>query len=104
MIGISETKHIDGHNLTTNVSMEGYSLYSQPTKSSYGGVALYVNEKLDNFCRNGLGPSKKNLFETIWVEIKQKKAKIFSVAVHTDIMTQMWMNLRITLRSLSKNF
>ena len=31
-VGISETKHIDDHNLTTNVSLEGYSLHSQPTK------------------------------------------------------------------------
>ena len=75
MIGISETKHIDGHILTTHVSPEEYPLYSQSTKSSYGGVALYVNEKLDHFCRNDLGLSKKNLFETIWVEIKQKKSK-----------------------------
>ena len=57
--GISETKHIDDHNLTTNVSLEGYSLHSQPTKSSYGGVVLYVNGKLDHFCRNDLGRSKK---------------------------------------------
>ena len=74
-IGISETKHIDRHNLTTNVSLEGYSLHSQPSKSSYGGVALYVDEKLDHFCRNDLGLSEKNLLETIWVEIKQKKSK-----------------------------
>ena len=57
------------------MSLEGYSLHSQPTKSSYLGVALYVNEKLDYFCRNDLGLSEKNLFETIWVEIKQKKSK-----------------------------
>ena len=57
------------------MSLEGYSLHSQPTKSSYGGVALYANEKLDHFCRNDLGLSEKNLFETIWVEIKQKKSK-----------------------------
>ena len=76
IIGISETKHIDGHNLTTNVSLEGYSLHSQPTKSSYGEVALYVNEKLDHFCRNDLGLSKKNLvYETIQAEIKQEKSK-----------------------------
>ena len=76
IIGISETKHIiDGHNLNTNVSLKGYSLHSQPTKSSYGGVASYVNEKLDHFCRNDLGLSKKNIYETIWVEIKQKESK-----------------------------
>ena len=74
-VGISETKHNDDHNLTTNVSLEGYSLHSQPTKSSYEGVALYVNEKLDHFCRNDLELSKKTLYETIWVEIKQKKGK-----------------------------
>ena len=51
--------HIDGHNLTTNVSLEGYFIHSQPTKSSYGGVALYVNEKLDHFCRNDLGLFKR---------------------------------------------
>ena len=74
-IGIFEPKHIDGHNLTTNVSLEGYFLYGQPTKSSYGEEALYVNEKLDHFCRNDPGLSKKNLFETKSVEIKQKKGK-----------------------------
>ena len=54
------------------MSLEGYSLRSQTTKSSYGGV---TNDKLDHFCRNDFGLSKKNLFETIWVEIKQKKSK-----------------------------
>ena len=58
------------------MSLEGYSLHSQPTKSSYGVVALYVKEKLDHFCRNDLGLSKKNLiYETIQAEIKQKKSK-----------------------------
>ena len=32
------------------------------------------------------------------------KAKIFSVAVHTDILTQMWKNLRITLKKSFKKF
>ena len=34
-------------------------------------MVLYVNEKLDHFCR----VSKKDVFETIWVAIKQKKGK-----------------------------
>ena len=102
--GISETKHIDGHNLTTNVSLEGYSLHSQPTKSSYGGVALYANEKLDHFCRNDRGLSKMNLFESYGWRPNKRKAKILSVAVHTDILTRMWMNLKITLKKSFKKF
>ena len=103
-VGISETKHIDDHNLTTNVSLEGYSLHSQPTKSSYGGVALYVNEKLDHFCRNDLGLSKKIYMKRYGWRSNKRKAKIFSVAVHTDILTQMWKNLRITLTKSFKKF
>ena len=100
IIGISETKHIDGHTLTTNVSLEGYSLHSQSSKSSYGGLALFVNEKLEHFCRNDLGLSKKNYLKPYgW---RSNKRKIFSVAVHTDILTQMWMNLRITLKKSFK--
>ena len=105
IIGISETKHIGGHNLTTNVSLEGYSLHSQPTKFSYGGVVLYVNEKLDHFCRN----DPKVILKRIYLKpygwrSNKRKAKIFSVAVHTDILTQMWMNLRITLKKSFKKF
>ena len=103
-VGISETKHIDDHNLTTNVSLKGYSLHSQPTKSSYGGVALYVNEKLDHFCRNDLGLSKKIYMKPYGWRSNKRKAKIFSVAVHTDILTQMWKNLRITLTKSFKKF
>ena len=103
-VRISETKNIDDHNLTTNVSLEGYSLHSQPTKSSYGGVALYVNEKLDHFCRNDLGLSKKIYMKPYGWRSNKRKAKIFSVAVHTDILTQMWKNLRITLTKSFKKF
>ena len=34
----------------------------------------------------------------------ERKAKLSSVAVHTDILTQMWMNLRITLKKSFKKF
>ena len=103
-VGISETKHIDGHNLTTNVSLEGYSLHSQPTKSSCGGVALYVNEKLDHFCRNDLGLSKNIYMKPYGWRSNKRKAKMFSVAVHTDILIQMWKNLRVTLKKSFKKF
>ena len=103
-VGSSETKHTDDHNLTTNVSLGGYSLHSQPTKSSYGGVALYVNEKLYHFCRNDLGLSKKIYIKAYGWRSNKRKAKIFSVAVHTDILTQMWKNLRITLKKSFKKF
>lgn len=54
--------------------MEGYTLYSQQTKSASGGVALYVKSSLNTFERTDLG-TMDNDYETIWIEIQNPKSK-----------------------------
>ena len=43
IIGISETKEQVIKSFLSNVNLSGYDFYSQPSNSSAGGVALYVN-------------------------------------------------------------
>ena len=40
VIGISETKEKLSDGFLSNVTLPGYNMHSQPTKSSAGGVAL----------------------------------------------------------------
>ena len=54
--------------------MEGY--HTQPSKSAAGGVAIYVSDKLDNFKRDALS-NLHDEFESIWVEMKNKKRENF---------------------------
>ena len=74
VIGISETKEQVDNEFITNVEVRGYSMYSQPSKSSCGGCAIYVNSQLDQEVRNNLSVLEEEC-ETIWVEISNKKDK-----------------------------
>ena len=47
--GTSETKQHINKDFISNVDIEGYQMYSQTSKSACGGVAIYVNNKLDHF-------------------------------------------------------
>ena len=49
LLGISETKQQTGKNFISNVDIEGYHIYTQPSKSAARGVAIYVKDKLDHF-------------------------------------------------------
>ena len=51
-------------------------MYTQPTISAAGGVAIYVNNKLDHFERKDLSILHQD-FESIWVEMKNKRGKNF---------------------------
>ena len=73
VIGISETRE-QSQGFLTNVNLDGYILRSQPSKSSAGGVALYVKSNLDHFVKDDLS-SLKDEFETLWIEIKNTKDK-----------------------------
>ena len=73
IIGISETKEQTGGFLK-NVSLDGYTIFSQHSNSSAGGVALYVKNNLDFIVREDLN-ALENEFETIWVELKNKKSQ-----------------------------
>ena len=52
-------------------------MYTLPSNCNAGGVASYVNNKLNHFKRNDLG--KLNDFESVWIEIKKERQKKFSV-------------------------
>ena len=54
VLEITETKEQIGKAFTTNVNVDEYHMYTQPTKSTVGGVAIYANDKLDHFETNDL--------------------------------------------------
>ena len=56
--------------------MEGYQMHTQPSQSNAGGVAVYIDEKLDHIKRDDLSKYDEN-FEAVWVEIKNKKGRNF---------------------------
>ena len=71
--GISETKE-QAHGFSSNVNFNGYTLHSQHSKCSAGGVALYVKSTLDYMLRDDLSVIE-NEYETLWVEIKSSKSQ-----------------------------
>ena len=76
VLGITETKQQIDKGFLTNVSIDGYHMYTQPSKSLAGSVAIYVYNKLDHFKRDDLSILHED-FESIWIEIKNKKGKNF---------------------------
>ena len=79
IIGISETKQQADKNFLVNVELEGYTFHTQPlqpSESSCGGCAIYVNSHLDHIIRDDLSTLDDN-YETLWVEIKNYKSKNF---------------------------
>ena len=75
-IGISESKQQVDKNFLVNVDIDGYTMHTQPSKSSCGICALYVNSQLDHHVRNDLSAIHED-YETIWVEINNHKSKNF---------------------------
>ena len=54
ILGISESKQLVGTEFPVNVNIDGYQIYSQPIKSTHGGVVVYVNKKLDHAVREDI--------------------------------------------------
>ena len=74
IIGISESKQQAGKDFLVNVQMDGYSMYSQSSKSSCGGCVLYVSSMLNHHIRDDLSAIEDD-YETIWTEINNHKSK-----------------------------
>ena len=74
IIGFSESKQQIGKDFLINIQMDGYSMYSRPSKSSCGGCVLYVNSRLDHHVRDDLSVIEDD-YETIWIEINNHKSK-----------------------------
>ena len=64
--------------------MQGYSMYTQPSKNSCDGCAIYVNSQLDHLVRNDLSALEEE-YETLWVEINNQKAKKFSFLLFIQV-------------------
>ena len=69
ILRITESKQLVGTKFSVNVNMDGYQIYSQPTKSTHGGVVIYVNKKSDHVVREDISVLEDE-FETLWTEIK----------------------------------
>ena len=69
LTGITETKQQTEKNFITNVDINDYHLYTQPSKGAAGGVAIYDNNKLDHIRRDDLN-TVNDEFESIWIEIR----------------------------------
>ena len=69
IIGITETKQIINKDFLINVNIDGYQLYTQPTKSLCGGTAIYVKKKTLNCKALSDLNALEDAFETHWVEI-----------------------------------
>ena len=79
---ISETSQKEDLNFKNNVSIDGYDqMSSLGSKTARGGVAIYVNNKLNAFERHDLN-SVNNSYEAIWIEIKQKSRNIICASVY----------------------
>ena len=74
VVAISETSEHNVHSFLQNVEIAGYDLYSTPTLSNKGGVAMYVNSDFNNYERTDLNIQTKD-FESIWIEIRNAKSK-----------------------------
>ena len=74
IIGLSETKEQCEKGFLSNVNLAGYNIHSQPTKSSNGGVAMYVKSSLNYKIREDLSVTKAE-FEMICIEILNRASK-----------------------------
>ena len=68
VIGISDSKQVISREFLTNVDINDYQLHSQPTKSAFGGVAMYVKKSLYHKVLNHLN-TLEDEFETLCIEI-----------------------------------
>ena len=74
VLGICETKEQIDSGFLANVSLPGYNMHSAPSKSSAGGVALYIKSSLNYKLREDLKFTNDGL-EMIGVEIINSKSK-----------------------------
>ena len=75
VVAITETSEQNNNiSFLGNVSMEGYKLFHTPTNSLKGGTALYIDKDFNVFERIDI-KAQTDLYESTWVEIKNKNSK-----------------------------
>ena len=106
IIGFIETKQTVDKDFLTNVNIDGYHLYTQPTKRSCGGTAICVKKSLDCKVLSDLN-ALEDEFETLWVEINtgSKCKNIICCAYrHPDTDAGKFMeHIEHTLSKIDKN-
>ena len=68
IIGITESKQSVNKDFLTNVKINDYQLHTQPSKSSCGGIAMYLKKSLDHLVSSNLN-ALEDEYETLWVEV-----------------------------------
>ena len=109
IITITETsEHKNNAKFRTNVDLDGYSLYSMPTNSNKGGVAIYTKKIYDPIERSDLNITNDH-FEAVWIEIKNKTCNniiVASIYRHPHDISEIYNSfleyLEHTLSKLSK--
>ena len=106
VIGVSEIWHSNDNPISSNVEIPGYTFYKTSSCSQNGGAGLYIKNSLTSNPRIDLDSSTDD-FETVWVEIGNKKDKDFLVCCvyrhpssNVDNLTSHFRNL---LSKLSSN-
>ena len=74
-ICISETSQLNDTNFDNNVD---YSIFTTETLTAKGGVAIYIKDNLETVEREEL-KIKCLEYETVWIEIKNKKGKNIAI-------------------------
>ena len=109
VIYISETSQKVNNQFAKNILLDNYqSPYTTGTKSSKGGVAIYVAENLDTFERTDLKVCDME-YETIWTEIKNHKCKNIIIGCiyrhpHYQNLDKFMEYMNNTLNKLNKEY
>ena len=74
IIGLAGTNEQCEKGILSNVSLAGYNIHSQPTKSSNGGIAIYIKFSLKYKVKEDLSVTKAE-FEMICIEILNRASK-----------------------------
>ena len=74
IIGITKTCLKTYALTTSNINLQGYSIYHTPTESTCGATFLYINNNINYICRNDLKIYKKEL-ESTFIEIINPNGK-----------------------------
>ena len=72
VIGITETKIKENTEPAANLEIDGYFFDSIGTKSSFGGVGLFIRKDLDFSLRKDISKADLNMAESIFYQIALK--------------------------------
>ena len=75
IIAISETKIKENTDPVINISIDGYDYFHTPTKTDFGGVALFVKSIYSIKPREDLKFSVRSIFESNFVELESDSGK-----------------------------